>query len=52
MESQKIINLLEQTDNGDLKFQTKNIILLMIKIMVSMIKEIKMTLRLNLAQKL
>ena len=42
MESQKIINLLEQSDDDELKFETKNGISLMIKTMVSMVKEIKM----------
>ena len=54
MESQKIINLLEQTDddNKNLKFLTNYVILLMIRIVDSMVKEIKMILLLNLVQKL
>ena len=52
MESQKIINFLKQPDEDDLKFQTKNGISLMIKTMVSMEKEIKMTQQLNLSHKL
>ena len=52
MEEQKILNLLEETDDDDiLKFQTKIGILVMIKIMVNMVKEMKTILQLNLIQK-
>ena len=54
MKLQKIITLLEQTDddNKNLKFLTKNVILLMIRIVDSTVKEIKMILLLNLVQRL
>ena len=52
MESKKIINLLEHSDEDDLKFQTKNGISSIIKTMDSMEKEIKITQQLNLARKL
>ena len=48
MESQKIINILENTDEYDLKYATKNGTLSMIKIMVSM----EMIRLLNLIQRL
>ena len=52
METQKVINLLEDSDDEFLNFATKNSTLLMIKTMDSMEKEMKMTPLLNLIQKL
>ena len=52
MESRKIINLLDHKDDDDPRFQTKNGIVLMTKIMVSMVMEMKMTLQLSLVQML
>ena len=51
MESQKIMNPLEQSDEDDLKFQTKNGTLSVTKTMDSMEKVIKMTQQLILVQK-
>ena len=51
MEAHKIINLLESSDDDELKFQTKNGILLMIKIIDNMEKVMKMIAQLNLIQK-
>ena len=45
MDSRKILNLLEQTDNDELNFKQKNGISSMIKTMVSMVKEIIMILQ-------
>ena len=62
MEFKKIINLLEQTDDDELKFQTKKWYIIndqnkygmygMYTRMVSMVKGIKMILQSNLVQKL
>ena len=51
MESQKIMNLLNNNDVESQKFTTKKGILSMIKIMDNMVKEMKMTLLLNLKLK-
>ena len=40
MEAEKITNLLKESDEDDLKFQTRNGVLLMIKITGNMEKEI------------
>ena len=45
MEAQNIINLLEESDDDILKFAAKNGILLMIKTMDNMEKEMKMILQ-------
>ena len=53
MEAQKIINLLEESDDDILKFETRKYgTLLMIRIMDNMEKGIKMIQLLNLMQKL
>ena len=53
METQKIVNLLEDSDDDDvLRFPTKNGTSLMIKTMDNMEKEMKMIQLLNLIQKL
>ena len=50
METQKIVNLLNDTDNKSSKFATKNGMLLMIKIIQNMVKEMKTIQALNLRQ--
>ena len=51
METQKIVNLLNDTDNESPKFATKNGILLMTKTMDKMAMEMKMVQPLNLKHK-
>ena len=51
METQKIVNLLNDSDNESSKFATKNGMLLMTKIMESMEEEMKMIQSLNMIQK-
>ena len=50
METQKIVNLLNDSDNKSSKFATKNGMLLMTKIMESMEEEMKMIQSLNMIQ--
>ena len=52
METQKIANLLNDSDNKFSKFATKNGTILMTKIMDNMAKEMKIIQPLNLKQKL
>ena len=52
MESQKIINLLNDFDNESSKFTTKNDISFMIKVVWSTGNEMKMIEALNLTQKI
>ena len=52
METQKIVNSLNNTDNESSKFATKNGMSLMVKITQSMVKEMKMIQALNLRQML
>ena len=52
METQKIINLLNDNDNESSKFAKKTGMLLMTKITQNMVKEMKMIPALNLKQKL
>ena len=51
METQKIVDLLNDSENGSLKFATKNGTLIMTKIMDNMAEEMKMIQPLNLKQK-
>ena len=51
MKNQKIVNLLNCSDNESSKFATKNGTLLMTKIIDSMAKEVKMIQPLSLKQK-
>ena len=51
MESQKIVDVLNDSDIESSKFATKNGTLLIIRIMDNMVKEIKMIQLLNLKQK-
>ena len=51
METQKIVNLLNDSDNESSKFATRNGMLLMTKIMESMEEEMKMMQSLNMIQK-
>ena len=51
MELQKIINLLESSDDDELKFQTKRWDIINDQIMDSMEKAMKMIAQLNLIQK-
>ena len=52
METQKIPNLLNYTDNEFTKFTSKNCMSLIIKVIQNMVKEIKMIQALNLRQKI
>ena len=52
METQKIANLLNYTDNEFTKFTSKNCMSLIIKVIQNMVKEIKMIQALNLRQKI
>ena len=52
METQKIINLLNDNDNESSKFAKKSGMLFMTKITQNMVKEMKMIQALNLKQKL
>ena len=45
METQKIINLLDEDDDKEFEFETKNGILLIMKVMDNMVKEMKKTLQ-------
>ena len=52
METQKIVNLLNDSNNGPSKFATRNGTLLMTKMMENMEEEMKIIQLLNLRQKL
>ena len=52
METRKIVNVLNDSDNESSKFATRNGTLLMTKIMGNMAKEMKIIQPLNLKQKL
>ena len=52
METQKIANLLNYTDNEFTKFTSKNCMSLIIKVIQNMVKEIKVIQALNLRQKI
>ena len=52
METQKIANLLNYTDNEFTKFTSKNCMSLIIKVIQNIVKEIKMIQALNLRQKI
>ena len=52
METQKIVNLLKESDHKSSKFATKNGRSLMMKILQNLVKDLKMIQALNLRQKL
>ena len=51
METQKIANLLRETNNESSKFSTRNAMLSMIKMIQAMVKEMKIVQPLNLKSK-
>ena len=51
METQKIVNLLNDSDNESSKFETRNFLLSTVKIMDNIAKEMNMIQPLNLKQK-